>query len=123
MKRKRTNPPARRHTMLAADVVAGAAAGAALGIVAGPPGIAAGAIVGGSIGAFAGVADERDVTRRAARDAVLDEEIGVTSDELGAPNLRHPAAIVGAYSSASAGAASGDRRPAEGPTSTPQDDD
>jgi hypothetical protein len=114
----------RRHAMLTAEIAAGLAAGAAMGAASGPPGMATGVIVGGSIGALLGAAEERDDKRRAAHDAQLDEEIGVTGGDLGAPNLMHPPAIVGAYSVASSGGHGGrEARPAEGPMSSLEDDD
>jgi hypothetical protein len=52
---------------------------------------------------------------------VLDDEIGVSGGELGAPNLEHPPAKVGAYSGTSAGVSSeGGEQPAEGPMQTPE---
>ena len=84
------------HDRRVSDLMLGSEEKAAMGAIAGPPGIAAGAIVGGSIEAIAGVAEERDDPRRAAHDAVLDEQIGVAGGEIGAPNLKHRPAMVGA---------------------------
>jgi hypothetical protein len=103
--------------------VAGAAAGASVGAMAGPPGIAAGAAVGAIAGAMAERAVRRDGDEHATEDARLDAEIGVSGGDLGAPNLRHPPARVGAYSSASLGVGQrGGRQPAEGPIPEPDDD-
>jgi hypothetical protein len=101
----------------AEGVASGAAAGAILGAGAGPAGIVAGALIGGAAGAVAASALEKDAARKAARTRELDEQIGVTGGDLGAPNLKHPPARVGAYSAASVGAASSgdDDEPAEGP--------
>jgi hypothetical protein len=101
----------------AEGVASGAAAGAVLGAGAGPAGIVAGALIGGAAGAVAASALEKDAARKAARTRELDEQIGVTGGDLGAPNLKHPPARVGAYSAASVGAASSgdDDEPAEGP--------
>jgi hypothetical protein len=101
----------------AEGVASGAAAGAALGAAAGPAGIVAGAIIGGAAGAVAASALEKDAARKAARERELDKQIGVTGGDLGAPNLKHPPARVGAYSAASAGATTSDDydEPAEGP--------
>lgn len=96
--------------------------GAVVGAMAGPPGIVAGAILGGVAGALTGAALEYESLRRAARDRALDAVIGVSGGDLGAPNLAHPPAMVGAYSSASAGVAStSGREPAEGPIQPPEE--
>jgi hypothetical protein len=95
-----------RHEHEAEAGVAGALAGAALGAIAGPPGALAGAVLGGVFAAGAAAALEKNSADESARDAELDAEIGVTGGDLGAPNLEHPPAQTGAYSSASAGATS-----------------
>ncbi len=98
----------------------GAVAGAALGFVAGAPGIVAGAVLGGLVGAIATAFVSQRDAEDDARDRELDRQIGVTSDEIGAPNLEHPAATVGAYSSGACGSApSSDETPAEGPMQEP----
>ena len=100
----------------------GAVAGAVLGAAAGPPGIVAGAIIGAVAGALTAEVLETDGERVAAHDRELDEEIGVSGGDLGAPNLKHPPAKVGAYSAASAGAGASDgEQPAEGPIQTPEE--
>lgn len=94
----------------------GAAVGATVGMIAGPVGAAAGAAIGGVAAALAEAVAEADDERAAARDAELDDEIGVTSGEIGAPNLKHPPAKIGAFSAAAMGAGGGDETtPAEGP--------
>jgi hypothetical protein len=101
---------------------AGAVAGAAIGAVAGPPGIVAGAIIGAIAGALTAEVMETDGERVAAHERELDEEIGVNGGDLGAPNLKHPPAKVGAPSAASAGASASDgEEPAEGPMQTPEE--
>jgi Glycine zipper len=105
----------------AEGAASGAVAGAALGSAAGPPGIVAGAILGGVAGAVTGAVLDREGKRKGSRDRELDAEIGVSGGELGAPNLEHPPAKVGAYSASSSGAAppsSGDV--AEGPIQPPE---
>jgi hypothetical protein len=124
---KRSEPEAQARkkelTREAAGAVAGATVGATLGAMAGPPGIAAGAAIGAVAGAMAESAVGRARDKTAKDDAQLDAEIGVSGGDLGAPNLLHPPARVGAYSSASVGAGGGgDRTPAEGPISEPEDD-
>jgi hypothetical protein len=104
---------------------AGALAGAAVGAIAGPPGAIAGAVVGAIAGAFAGRAVEDQDEARTAEDARLDDEIGVgggEGGEMGAPNLEHPPAKIGAYSGGSTGVASSgdDESPAEGPIQPPR---
>ena len=68
----------------------GAMAGAALGSVAGPPGAIVGAIIGGAVGVIAGRTGSNDEHIADDADQELDEEIGVTSGDIGAPNLKHP---------------------------------
>jgi hypothetical protein len=107
----------------AVGAVAGAAAGAAVGAMVGPLGMAAGAAIGAAAGALEERALGRDAERHAAEEARLDEEIGVSGGEIGAPNLRHPPARVGAYSGASVGEGEpGGKIPAEGPIPEPDDD-
>jgi phage tail tape-measure protein len=106
----------------AEGAASGALAGAALGAAAGPPGMIAGAVIGGIAGAAAGAALDTASSREEARTRELDAEIGVTEGDLGAPNLKHPPAKVGAYSGASSGAAaSSGEEAAEGPMQTPED--
>jgi phage tail tape-measure protein len=104
--------------------LSGAVAGAVFGAAAGPPGMAAGALIGGVAGALVGGALDSGAAVDAAHTSELDEAIGVTSAELGAPNLRHPPAKRGAYSVASVngGAAEeSDAAPAEGGIEPPAD--
>lgn len=103
--------------------VGGAAAGAVVGAVAGPAGAAVGAVLGGAAGAIAEALVERDARAARSRSNKLDEEIGVTAGDLGAPNLKHPPARVGAYSAGASGAAGADHTLAEGPLSRPGEDD
>ena len=108
----------------AVGAVAGAAVGASVGAMAGPPGIAAGAAVGAIAGAMAERAVGREGDNHATEDARLDAEIGVSGGDLGAPNLRHPPARVGAYSRASVGVGQrGGGPPAEGPIPEPDEED
>jgi hypothetical protein len=104
----------------------GAAAGAAFGAAAGPPGAAAGAVIGAVAGALAvGALDDGEVAD-ADRTSQLDEEIGVTSGTVGAPNLRHPPGQRGAYSAASVRGGLGEENngvPAEGGMSPPEEED
>jgi len=73
-----------RHVgMPAAGASAGAVIGAAIGSIAGPPGAIAGALVGGAIGAASGAAIDVDETIHDRHDAELDDDIGVTSGDLG----------------------------------------
>ncbi len=68
----------------------GAIAGAAMGAIAGPPGAVVGAIIGGAVGVIAGRTGSAEEHIADDKDQALDEEIGVTSGEIGAPNLKHP---------------------------------
>ena len=99
----------------------GAFAGAVVGAAAGPPGILAGTIIGGLAGAIAGAGLDTAASQQSTRTSVLDAEIGISGGDLGAPNLAHPPARVGAYSAASAGAGSSSgEEPAEGPMQVPE---
>ena len=121
-KDKRASEKAKRRVEHEAEGAAsGALVGGVVGAAAGPAGVAAGAVIGGIAGALAGAALDEEATTRAARTRELDAAIGVSGGELGAPNLQHPPAKVGAYSGASAGAApSSDEEPAEGPIQPPE---
>jgi hypothetical protein len=104
--------------------VSGAVAGAVFGAAAGPPGIAAGAVIGAVAGALAGGALDEEAAADTQRTSQLDKAIGVAGGALGAPNLRHPPAKVGAYSGASVlgGASESDSvTPAEGGIEPPTD--
>lgn len=101
----------------------GAAAGAVIGAVAGPAGAAIGAVLGGATGAVAEALVERDAETARSRSAKLDKEIGVTEGDLGAPNLKHPPARVGAFSAAASGAGATGHTLAEGPLSPPGEGD
>jgi len=115
---------ARKHRIAhqAEGGASGALAGVVLGAGAGPPGMVAGAIVGGMLGAIAGsVLDSASLTR-ASHALKLDAQIGVSQGDLGAPNLEHPAAKTGLYSTASIGLeTSSGEEPAEGPMQEPEE--
>jgi uncharacterized membrane protein len=127
MKTPKSEKPVRKsqHPHLVHDVegaASGAVVGAAVGAMAGPPGVVVGALIGAAAGALAVEAMGTESDRRAAHEAELDEEIGVVGGDLGAPNLKHPPAKVGAYSAAAAGvAAAPAAEPAEGPMQTPEE--
>jgi phage tail tape-measure protein len=110
-----------RHMVHEAEGMAsGALAGAILGAAAGPPGMVAGAVLGAVAGGVAAMVLDADADRATVHTQELDEEIGVIGGDLGAPNLKHPPATVGAYSVAAAGAAaSTGEDPAEGPIQSP----
>jgi len=121
-KRRAVVKPSHAHGELA-GTLAGEVAGAIVGSMAGPPGAVAGMVMGAATGALVGEVLDRDAERKQSHDQQLDDEIGVTSGDLGAPNLAHPPAKVGAFSAASVGAAlQTDRSPAEGPISNDGDD-
>lgn len=114
------NKETKRFEHEAAAAAAGAVAGAVIGAVAGVPGAIVGALLGASAAALAEGGAEKGGAAREAEDAELDRLIGVSGGELGAPNLEHPPATVGAYSGASAGAAAGGGAPpAEGALPSP----
>ncbi len=116
------SPSKKRLAHEAEGAAAGAIAGAAFGSAAGPPGALAGAVIGGIVGVVVGAGVDAQIVESAERERSLDEEIGVSGGEMGAPKLEHPAAKVGAYSSASTGTgSSSDSTPADGPISEPSD--
>jgi phage tail tape-measure protein len=111
-------------TRLAHEAEAGASgalAGGILGAAAGPAGIVAGAIIGGAVGTIVGAVLESESSRQASHSRTLDAQIGVSEGDLGAPNLHHPVAKIGAYSAASVGVDSSSHdEPAEGPIQAPE---
>ena len=123
MRRAKKNVPSAKRRRIEHEAEAGlsgALAGAAAGALAGPPGAITGAVIGGVVGLLAGAALENDEARASARDAKLDEDIGVSGGDLGAPNLEHPPATRGTYSAAACG--SGGREsapPSGGPMQSP----
>jgi hypothetical protein len=113
---------AARHPLHEAGGAAGGViAGAALGSIAGPAGAAAGAVIGGVVGAFVAKVADEESARVSFHEGELDATIGVNGGDLGAPNLKHPAAVRGAYSPASSGAPRGGGSSADGPMQTPDD--
>jgi phage tail tape-measure protein len=124
MKTKRTRSESDSAAHVAHELeggAAGALTGAVVGAAAGPPGIVAGAVLGALAGTAAGAVLDNEAARQSARTRELDTEIGVTEGSLGAPNLQHPPAKIGAYSAASAGAASPSGHSAEGPAQIPEE--
>jgi hypothetical protein len=110
-----------RHMHEVEGGASGAVVGAVFGSAAGPPGMVAGAIIGGIAGTLTGAGLDTEGSRRDARTRDLDAAIGVSEGDLGAPNLKHPPAKIGAYSGASAGAGSASGvEPAEGPMQVPE---
>jgi hypothetical protein len=108
-------PPSHTH---GAEVgaIAGEIAGGIVGSLAGPPGAVAGMVMGAAAGAIAGRVLDDEAERAHVHDGDLDDEIGVTSGSLGAPNLEHPPAKTGAYSVASSGGGgAATRTPSAGP--------
>jgi len=73
----------------AAGSVSGATIGALLGSIAGPPGAIAGAVMGAAVGGATGLAMERDHHRESKHDRQLDDDIGVTSEDLGARPVKN----------------------------------
>ena len=114
-RRTKSNRTAKRVKHAAEGAAGGAAVGAVAGLMAGPVGVAVGAALGAVAGAVAEAVVENEKAIDRAHDAVLDDIIDVTSGEMGAPNLKHPPAKIGAYSAASMGISSGGGAPAEGP--------
>ena len=82
------------HTsnLVDASVMTGAVTGAIAGLVGGAPGVIAGGVIGAAAGGIAGKVLDEQIHRRDAHDAKLDDEIGVTTGEigLGDPRLSEP---------------------------------
>jgi hypothetical protein len=94
----------------------GAISGAVLGGLAGPAGAAAGALIGAAMGALSAMAFETVAEEHDEHDEKLDRDIGISEGDIGAPNLQHPPAKIGAFSAASSGAESSSGvEPSEGP--------
>lgn len=105
-----------------AEVPFGIAAGAALGAFAGPVGLVTGAIIGSGVGAALAIAQSRQMHIDAEETARYDRELGIIGGDIGAPNLWHPPATIGAYSAASAGVAQDvEVHSAEGPIQPPDE--
>jgi hypothetical protein len=111
--------PSKRATLPAPKAVfgtVGAVGGAVLGGLAGPAGAIAGAVIGAAMGAFSSLAFETAAAKRDAHDEKLDRDLGIAEGDIGAPNLQHPPAKIGAFSAASSGAGStSEGEPSEGP--------
>ena len=114
-------PPRPSEAPVAAVALTGLAAGATAGAIAGPPGAILGAIIGGAVGVAAGrVMEARAHDERVIRHR-LDEDIGVTSGDLGAADPEQPPPRFGAYSMPSMGMGRGTYPPpAEGPFPSPE---
>jgi hypothetical protein len=94
-----------------------------MGLLAGGPGGAiAGIVIGGALGAVTAWAVDANSVEASWRDDQLDADIGVTSGDLGSPNLEHPPAKIGAFSREASGAGTSvEARDAEGPITPPPD--
>jgi outer membrane lipoprotein SlyB len=73
-----------------AGAIAGEVVGGIVGSLAGPPGAVAGMVVGAAVGALAGEVLDQEAERSHIHDEDLDDEIGVTSGDLGAAKSRLP---------------------------------
>jgi phage tail tape-measure protein len=88
--KKSGKAPKGRRLHEAEGGMAGAVAGASVGSIAGPPGAVIGGVLGGIVGAAAAKILDEKAGELAEHERKLDDEIGVTSGEVGAPNLEHP---------------------------------
>lgn len=79
-----SHPSHDEHVLLEATTLAGAAGGAIVGAIAGPVGAVVGGAVGAALGMLAGEVLDQEDGRHAARERALDDEVGVTSGDLGA---------------------------------------
>lgn len=79
-------------SLLDASAMTGAVTGAIVGMAGGPVGVIAGGVIGAAAGIVAGKVLDEEEHRHDARDAQLDRDIGVTTDEigLGDPRLSEP---------------------------------
>ena len=113
----------RRRLHQAQGGAVGAVAGAGLGLLAGgPAGAIAGIVIGGGLGAVTAWAVDANSVEASWHDDQLDADIGVTSGDLGSPNLEHPPAKIGAFSREVSGAGTSvDVPDAEGPITPPPD--
>jgi hypothetical protein len=110
----------KRHERELEGGAGGAIAGAAIGAVAGPPGAIVGAVIGAIAGALTGAAVSENTELRETEDEKLDRSIGVADGEIGATNLDHPPAKIGAFSGSSTGSSTAEgEESAEGPMQTP----
>jgi phage tail tape-measure protein len=113
---KETIPPPSHTHGAEVGAIAGEIAGGIVGSLAGPPGAVAGMVMGAAAGALAGKVLDEEAERTHVHDSELDDEIGVTLGDLGAPTLKHPPAKTGAYSVASSGGSGAvARTPSSGP--------
>lgn len=71
------------QSLVPASAASGAVIGAITGAIGGPPGAVIGGALGAAAGLIAGKVIDSEDQRETAHDAVLDDEIGVTSSELG----------------------------------------
>lgn len=121
----RTNRSSRRTSIAPiaiAEVPLGVLAGAALGAFAGPAGLIAGALGGSFVGAVLAIGHNRQMRLDAIDEERVDRELGIIGGDIGAPNLRHPPATVGTFSSGSLGfGGRTDTEVAEGPMPPPVD--
>lgn len=72
------------HVLVDVGTVSGAVTGAVVGLAAGPPGMIIGGAIGAVLGTVAGAALDRESHRTERHDRELDDDIGVTSGDLGA---------------------------------------
>lgn len=71
------------RSIVDASAMTGAVTGAIVGLAGGPPGVIGGGVLGAAAGIIAGKVLDDQAKHRHARDSQLDEEIGVTSGEIG----------------------------------------
>ncbi len=83
------NPKAKEHHgLVPASTASGAVIGAIVGAIGGPPGVAIGGAIGAAAGLIAGKVIDDEDQRESAHDAELDEDIGVTTDEIGLGKMK-----------------------------------
>lgn len=72
------------HVLVDVGTVSGAVTGAFAGMIAGPAGMIVGGAIGAALGTAAGEVLDRESHRNEHHERELDDEIGVTSGDLGA---------------------------------------
>lgn len=76
------------HGLVPASTASGAVIGAIVGAIGGPPGVAIGGAIGAAAGLIAGKVIDAEDRRETEHDAQLDEDIGVTTDEIGLGDVK-----------------------------------
>jgi hypothetical protein len=104
----------RRYQFIFGSLGAVGAGGMGL-VLAGGVGLGVGILLGASAGVLSGWTLQGQEQESSERNSQLDFEIGVVGGDIGAPNLEHPPAKIGAFSKEATGSGSTSSEPASGP--------